>query len=186
MGRHANRIISGSLSASGINQIIDGLRKYSMGLKDATELFVRRLSEEGYDTAQIYISEASPTRQDDGTADYDKPVGTLTYKTDSAGFITSMRLIFSGQQVLFVEFGSGFYFNTAENPWSSEFGMGVGTFPHQTHANDPQGWSYFGNDDTWHHTHGIKATMPMYHASQAVRHKDTVLRIAKEVFGSVI
>lgn len=182
MGRSARRIISGSLSRSGIEQIIDGLTAYQHSLKEASDLFARRLGEEGFDVAQIYIAEATET------ADKDKPIGTLDIMTDSNGWISSVRLRFSGAQVLFVEFGAGEIYNPSHtpNPWSAEFGMGVGTFPHQKHAFDDNGWSYYGNDDQWHHTYGTKATMPMFHASQRVRDKKLVIAIAKEVFGSVI
>ncbi len=27
------------------------------------------------------------------------------------------------------------------------------------------GWYYLGNDNQWHYTHGVKATMPMYNAT---------------------
>lgn len=182
MGRRANRVISGKCSVEGINQIIEGLRAYQSSLKQATDLFAKRLGEEGFDVAQIYIAQATET------ADKDKPIGTLDIITDTNGFIASVRLRFSGEQVLFVEFGAGYFYNTnmEVQSWADQFGMGVGTFPHQKHANDENGWSYFGNDDRWHHTMGTEGTAPMYHASQAVRQKDLVVRIAKEVFGSVI
>lgn len=181
MGSRANRVIRGKCSSEGINQIIDGLRAYQSGLKRATEIFARRLGEEGFDVAQIYIAQATDT------ADPDKPIGTLDIMTDTNGFISSVRLKFSGAQVLFVEFGAGITYNSGNpNPWSGEFGMGVGTYPKQVHAYDESGWGYLGDDDRFHHTFGTEATMPMYHASQAVRQKDLVVRIAKEVFGSVI
>lgn len=189
MGRpNARKVIRGSLSSQGIRHIIGELQSYRHSLERYSALFAKRLAEEGFDVAQIYLAEASPTNEDDGTADYDKPVGTLDIKTDTNGWVSSVSLKLTGQQVLFVEFGSGITFNPEQtpNPWSATFGMGVGTFPRQKHAFDDSGWSYYGNDDQWHHTHGIKATMPMFHASQALRQRDLVIRIAKEVFGSVI
>ena len=189
MGRgKANKIIRGSLSVSGINSIIGQLQSYRHSLERYSAKFAKRLAEEGFDVAQIYLAEASPTRDDDGSADFDKPVGTLDITTDANGWVSSCSLHFSGMQVLFVEFGAGFYFNTDVNVanWAEQFGMGVGTYPNQTHANDESGWSYYGNDDTWHHTHGIKGTAPIFHASQALRQKDLVLKVAREVFGSVI
>ena len=189
MGRpKASKVIRGSLSASGNNGIIGQLQSYRHSLERYSAIFAKRLAEEGFDVAQIYLAEASPTKDDDGTADYDKPVGTLDIKSDANGWVSSVSLHFSGLQVLFVEFGAGYYYNTSTEVanWAEQFGMGVGTYPNQIHANDENGWSYYGNDDTWHHTHGIKGTAPMYHASQALHQKDLVIRIAREVFGSVI
>lgn len=181
MGRtRARRTIQGELSYKGIKDIISQLHSYQSGLKDATNRFVQRLAEEGYDIATIQIQEATKT------ADKDKPIGQLDIISDSTGWVSSMTLQFTGEQVLFVEFGSGFYNNTSVEvaSWADQFGYGVGTFPRQTHANDESGWSYYGNDDTWHHTMGTEGTAPMYYASKTM--KDQVIRIATEVFGSVI
>lgn len=183
MGRpNARKVIRGSLSSQGIRHIIGELQSYRHSLERYSALFAKRLAEEGFDVAQIYIAEATET------ADRDKPIGTLDIKTDANGWVSSVRLQFTGLQVLFVEFGAGAIYNPGitPNPWSATFGMGVGTFPRQKHAFDDNGWSYYGNDDQWHHTYGTKATMPMFHASQALRQRDLVIRIAKEVFGSVI
>lgn len=183
MGRpKASKVIRGSLSASGINSIIGQLQSYRHSLERYSAIFAKRLAEEGFDVAQIYIAQATET------ADKDKPIGTLDIKSDANGWVSSVSLHFSGLQVLFVEFGAGYYYNTSTEVanWAEQFGMGVGTFPNQTHANDENGWSYYGNDDRWHHTLGTEGTAPMYHASQALHQKDLVIRIAREVFGSVI
>lgn len=82
--------------------------------------------------------------------------------------------------LLIVEFGAGIHYNSKGNPKADEMGYGVGTFPGQIHAFE-DGWYYWGEDEKWHYTHGIKATMPMYNASVAIREK--VQECAKEVFG---
>lgn len=84
--------------------------------------------------------------------------------------------------LLLVEFGSGIHYNNGSgNPKQGDFGMGVGTFPGQTHAFDPNGWYYKGDDDQWHHSYGVKATMPMYNAAMEMRQH--IAEVAKEVFG---
>lgn len=82
--------------------------------------------------------------------------------------------------ILAIEFGAGIHHNKAKNPNADKYGYGVGTFPNQMHAFE-DGWYYW--DDLakeWKYTHGVKATMPMYEAEEAMRKE--VLRIAKEVF----
>lgn len=179
MGRtRANRTIQGSLSVDGINKIISEIEKYKSDIYTLQDRFVRRLMSRGYEVARAYIQYAEMT------ADEDKPIGTLDIITDSTGEVSSCSLVFEGNQVLFVEFGAGITYNEGDpHPMAGQFGYGVGTFPHQKHANDKNGWSYYGNDDHWHHTKGTEATMPMYNASLKIR--QDILQVAKEVFGSV-
>lgn len=62
------------------------------------------------------------------------------------------------------EFGAGIYWNGAtSNPRAHEFGMGIGTFPGQTHALENT-WYYRDEQGNLHQSHGAEATMPMYSA----------------------
>lgn len=79
--------------------------------------------------------------------------------------------------MLMLEFGSGLQ---AENPANIP-GVGTGTFPDQTHAENPGGWWYMDLDGAWHHSSGVSAKMPMYHAGKEIRAK--LVSIAREVFG---
>ena len=78
--------------------------------------------------------------------------------------------------VLMLEFGSGLQ---AENPANIP-GVGTGTFPGQTHAENPGGWWYMDLDGVWHHSNGVSARMPMYFAGKEMRAK--IVSIAREVF----
>lgn len=78
--------------------------------------------------------------------------------------------------LLMVEFGSGL---RANNPNASKFGMGTGTFPGQTHAENPEGWWYMDMEGEWHHSYGVTPTMPMYKASKEMM--DNVTKIVREV-----
>lgn len=79
--------------------------------------------------------------------------------------------------MLMLEFGSGLQ---AENPANIP-GVGTGTFPGQTHAENPGGWWYMDLDGVWHHSNGVSARMPMYFAGKEMRVK--IVSIAREVFG---
>lgn len=78
--------------------------------------------------------------------------------------------------MLMLEFGSGLQ---AENPANIP-GVGTGTFPGQTHAENPGGWWYMDLDGVWHHSSGVGAKMPMYYAGKEMREK--LVSIAREVF----
>ena len=82
--------------------------------------------------------------------------------------------------LLMIEFGAGIHYNHEANPKASEFGMGVGTYPNQTHAFQEEGWYYMDENGQWHHTYGVKATMPMYNADMEIL--TNIHKVAREVF----
>lgn len=173
------RVIRGNLSYKGIQSIIDQLRAYKQELHQKSELFCQKLAEAGFSVAESNIAES--------------PLGkTISVHIDMEPSKAGCKamLIAAGQKksndygtvstLLLVEFGAGIHYNANANPKAGEMGYGVGTFPGQIHAFE-DGWYYWGEDEKWHYTHGIKATMPMYNASVAIREK--VQECAKEVFG---
>lgn len=176
------RKITMNLSSKSMQAAIKELKAYQSDLNRKCEELCRRLIEAGIEVANAKIGES--------------PLGkTITLQSkitpEKAG--CKAVLIAVGQikqsegyepfnTLLAVEFGAGIHYNKTENPKANEFGMGVGTFPGQIHAFQEEGWYYLGNDNQWHHTYGVKATMPMYHASKEIREK--VVPIAREVFKS--
>lgn len=172
------RVIRGELSSKGIQNIINQLQDYKQDLHRKAELLCKRLAEVGLTVAQTKIGES--------------PLGkTISLRIDMEPSKAGCKaiLIASGQTksndygtvntLLLVEFGAGVFYNPSDNPKAGEMGYGIGTFPGQIHAFE-DGWYYWGEDEKWHYTHGVKATMPMYSASVAIR--EQVASIAKEVF----
>nr|DAO27652.1 MAG TPA: hypothetical protein [Caudoviricetes sp.] len=172
------RIIRGNLSSKGIQSIIDQLQDYKQDLHLKAELLCKRLADAGLTVAQAKVGES--------------PLGkTISLRIDMEPSKAGCKamLIASGQTksndygtvstLLLVEFGAGVFYNPSDNPKAGEMGYGIGTFPGQIHAFE-DGWYYWGEDEKWHYTHGVKATMPMYSASVAIR--EQVASIAKEVF----
>lgn len=139
----------------------------------------RRLAEEGVRVADAAINSVPIGKTITLTTDINpskmgcqaimKMTGRETRTEDGRTFFSALA----------IEFGAGIYYNSNSNPKSSEFGMGVGTFPGQTHAFQ-DGWYYLGNDGNWHYSHGVQASMPMYKAS--VEMKQKIDSIVKEVF----
>ena len=176
----AKRVIRGNLSSKGIQGVIDQLQDYKKDLHRKTELLYQRLVEAGLTVAQTAVGESPLGKtitlriQMEPRADGCKAmlVAAGQIKSNDYGTISTLCL---------VEFGSGIRYNHVGNPKAPEFGMGVGTFPGQKWAFNEDGWWYLGDDDEWHHSYGVKATMPMYNASVAIRQQ--VAAITKEVFG---
>lgn len=173
------QVIRGNMSSKGIQSIIDQLQDYKQNLHRKTELLCQRLSEAGMAVAQTAVGES--------------PLGktiTLRIEMEPSKVGCKAMLIAAGQTksndygtvdtLLLVEFGAGVFYNPSDNPKAGEMGFGIGTFPGQIHAFE-DGWYYWGEDEKWHYTHGVKATMPMYNASVAIRQQ--VAAIVKEVFG---
>lgn len=169
------------LCTEDIDRAIKELKAYEGQLVTKCEVLCGKLADMGLDVAKAKIGEA--------------PLGkyvhlNVKYEHSKTGckailFATGDTLNTPSGSIntlMMIEFGSGWKLNPVENPKASEFGMGVGTYPNQTHAFDPNGWYYLGTDDKWHHSYGVKATMPMYNADVEILLN--IRKVAKEVFNS--
>ena len=177
----AKRTININLfDSKSIQNAIKQIESYRDDLPRKCQEICRRLAEEGVRVADVAINSVPIGKTITLTTDINpskmgckaimKMTGRETRTEDG-------RIFFSA---LAIEFGSGIYYNKAANPKSSEFNMGVGTFPGQTHAFQDK-WYYLGEDGEWHSSHGVQASMPMYKASVEMRQK--IDSIVKEVFG---
>lgn len=155
-----------NLSTYGIEKLKGKLQDYkTYKLPRKVEQLVRELVEVGAEKAKVEVGES--------------PLGKyvrINVKVDSEkglkrGYIISTGDVWESEGyepfnvMLAVEFGAGIHYNKKGNPKAPEFGLGVGTFPGQTHALDENGWWFFDEKtETWKHSYGVKATMPMYQA----------------------
>ena len=178
------KTITMTLSQSSIQNAIKELRQYQNDLNRKCEIFCQRLAELGIQTAKEntgnfgkYISFTYEVK------DRTKGCKTVMVATNT-GIIHSEWQTKEGVKsadvspILMCEFGSGL---KAENPKGIP-GVGTGTFPGQTHAEDPNGWYWMDLDGEWHHSYGVTPKMPMYHAS--IEMILNIQKIAREVFRS--
>ena len=175
------KTLKADLSMQGIRKLQDELRKYQNDLTRKCRLLATELAEIGVKVAEAKIGE-SPLG---------KYVSIQTNITEEQAGCKAI-LIATGEvkesegyapfnTLLAIEFGAGIHYNPTPNPNADKFGFGVGTFPGQIHAEDPNGW-YFWDDEKekWIHSYGVKATMPLYNASMEMVQE--VVKIAKKVF----
>lgn len=170
-----------ALSISSIRQLQNQLQQYADSISNKCEELVNRLAEQGIKVAEAKIGES--------------PLGKyVTIKTDITEGKAGCKaiLIATGEvkqsegyadfnTLLAIEFGAGIHYNPTPNPNADKFGLGVGTFPEQIHAFE-DGWYYWDDKaQEWRYTHGVKATMPMYHAIMEMM--QLIVKTAKEVFG---
>lgn len=161
-----------SLDSNEIADLIKDLNDYADGITGKCQLFVRRLVKIGMDVVNVEYGS--------GLGDSSRE-HNCTYNFDSEGNLVKAQIVVTGEDLLFIEFGSGIRWNKSPHPKASEYGYGVGTYPGQTHAYDPNGW-YYREDGKLHHSWGTEATMPVYKASLQMIEK--IEEIAQEVFNS--
>lgn len=167
-----------NLSVSDIQRTISEIKSYQNELQEKCNKFCAKLSESGIAEASYHLSESPLGKTILVKADIDKSkvgckamiIATGKTITNDYGTVNSLLL---------VEFGSGIYYNHEQNPKADEYGMGIGTFPDQTHAFE-DGWWFLNDNGDWIYSHGVKATMPMYNAGKEMRKK--MVSVAKEVF----
>ena len=162
------------LSKASVDSAISQLKEYLQLLNDKNALFVKRLAELGIPVIDEKI---------EGSAgDADKYHDTQI-KINSYGDYSEATLTVSGQDILFIEFGSGIHYNEGSSAaHAGQFGYGVGTYPGQTHAFDPKGWWYKDETGAPQHSYGQQATAPMLRASHEII--ANIRKIAREVYGS--
>lgn len=182
--------ISFNLSARSVKQAAKELLDYKKSLVVKCSTFVRRLADQGILVAQDNLGEFGRYVTFEVQVDPGRYGARALLIATNTGHITSQWISKDedGNEVIreadvsplmMAEFGSGLI---ANNVRAHEFGMGTGTFPEQTHAEEPDGWWYMDLDREWHHSYGIRPTMPMWKA--AVEMNDVIVETAREVFGS--
>ena len=174
--------INVQLSVSSINQAIQEVQQYKTELNRKVTFLCRRLSDLGQITAVKYAGQ-SPLGN---TVKITTNISSTAAGCKAVVVAVGQTKISSGYEpvntLLLIEFGAGIRYNPLPNPKAGEYGMGVGTYPGQMHAFDPAGLYYWGEDEKWHHSYGVKATMPMYNAAKTIQER--VVQIAREVFSS--
>lgn len=164
------------LNEKSIDSAIKQLEAYEKKLKRAVDYIGNGLSQIGYTVA----------------------IGVMSGHIWSGETIESLEVVKESENkyilraaskaILFFEFGAGVRYGGG-HPLDSELGMGPGTYPGQTHADDPNGW-WFPTDDPrlivrtdkkgqgWAHSYGNQPYMPFFRADMAIRAH--ILRLAKE------
>ena len=163
------------LSVNSIEDAREQIRNYKDHLKDKTDEFLERLSEVGIEVINANVAQAT------GADDKNVQIETEISRDGNKAVMT---MTISGKDLLFIEYGAGIRFNNGNtHPWAHKHGYGIGTYPGQKHAFDPNGWYYRvppGKGGKLHHSYGTEATMPVYKAHMEMIKQAE--KIAKEVF----
>jgi len=174
--------INAQLSVSSINHAIQEVKQYKTELNRKVTFLCRRLSDLGQITAVKYAGQSPLGNTVRITTNISPVAAGCKAVVVAVGQTKTSPGYEPVNTLLLIEFGAGIRYNSLPNPRAGEYGMGVGTYPGQMHAFDPAGWYYWGEDEKWHHSYGVKATMPMYNAAKTIQER--VVQIVREVFSS--
>jgi hypothetical protein len=182
----AKRVFKTDLSVKGIEQLKKDLLNYKNNiLEQKIREYVSKLLDIGIIVAKANIDE-SPlgkyvTLSSTISADKTGCKGIIIAKGEIKEEVDNNGNPYPPfSTILAIEFGAGIYHNETPNPNADKFGLGVGTFPGQTHAYQNT-WFYWDEDEQlWKPTHGVKATMPMYNAQMAIM--EQMVKVAKTIF----
>ena len=153
-----------------VDTVILQLKQYRQNLNAKIRTFIERLGNLGVNTAEIKYR----------TAKYDGENDVLVLAEWESD--TSLRIVASGEAVLFIEFGSGL--GGYGHPQAKEFGYGPGTYSDNEaiggkgHWTDPDGWYYRHGEKS----HGNPPARAMYDAGKEMRSQ--IVQIAREVFAN--
>lgn len=159
------------LSQGSIQDAREQIKGFKGRLNGKLEEYLDELAKIGIEVIKVNVAQAMG-------AD-DKNV-TITTSIAHEGETATLTITTTGKDLLFIEYGSGIRFNNGNvHPYAHEHGYGVGTYPNQKHAFDPNGW-YYRVGGKLHHSYGTEATMPVYKAWLSIR--ENALEVAKRVF----
>lgn len=168
-----------------VEQALTALDSYRRTFEQRVSTFTNRLATELQDEAQQIFATSVI---DDGSEIVDKKVITkyrnanvdVSVKSESGNTVV---VIATGEDAVWVEFGTGIYFNGASggspHPNGSKLGMVIGGYG-KGHGKRKT-WGYY-EDGVVQLTHGVPAQLPLYRATISVC--DRIAEIGREVFES--
>lgn len=156
-----------TLNDKSINQAIKELEKYKRDLDNKARIVVERLASLGATNASLGFARAVTTEND---------VQVTVEWVDS----NTMRIRATGEEVLFIEFGTGITYGYG-HPMAQELGYGAGTYPSDKgNWDNPNGW-WYSKDGNPKHTYGNPPNAVMYNTMKMVEREAE--RVVREVFG---
>ena len=138
------------------------------------ERFAKRVAEIVEEVADQLFSQADVDINPNGTTK--KANVSVSYSGSGSSYV----VIAEGEEVFFVEFGAGVFYNEkpSPHPRGEELGMLIGEYGYG--RGNRKIWGFRENGELYL-THGTPAAMPMYKAATYVR--NNIITIAREVFG---
>lgn len=175
------KVISFGLSESDIDRALKELEQYKQEIRKKTELLREKVAQRLADEADMGFAQAVSDTIISAGGTVTELHSQVDVSVDNRGSVSVV--IASGEDAVWIEFGSGVFYNgspgTSPHPSGAELGFVIGGY------GDGNGkkkvWGYKDETGKLILTHGTPAAMPMSKAITTVCNE--ISNIAKEVFG---
>lgn len=172
------------LSPSSVRDAAAAILKYRDSLHDKCERFVKELSARGIEIARTVFGEATYDIDYYSGLSEDTNISVnIEDAEDNGDHGFGCRIVANGEEVCFVEFGAGVYFNSggdSQHEVRPEGIVGIGEYG-MGHGKEDNWW-YNDSAGKSHRTHGTMEQPGMALAAKIMR--DQIFEVAREVFGS--
>lgn len=172
-----NKVISVSLSESGIEKAIQELLAYKQEIIRKTELLRQKVAARLADEARSGFNGAIV---DDLTGKNNPRLADVNVSVDDRDNVSVV--VAEGEDAVWVEFGAGVYHNgsvgSSPHPKGAELGFTIGGYGKGNGKKEI--WGFY-EDGELRLTHGTPARMPMSQAMNTII--NDIVSIAREVFG---
>lgn len=172
-----NKVISVSLSESGIEKAIQELLAYKQEIIRKTELLRQKVAARLADEAR---SGFNGSIVDDLTGKNNPRLADVNVSVDDRDNVSVV--VAEGEDAVWVEFGAGVYHNgsvgSSPHPKGAELGFTIGGYGKGNGKKEI--WGFY-EDGELRLTHGTPARMPMSQAMNTII--NDIVSIAREVFG---
>ena len=172
-----NKVISVSLSESGIEKAIQELLAYKQEIIRKTELLRQKVAARLADEARSGFNGAIV---DDLTGKNSPRLADVNVSVDNQDNVSVV--VAEGEDAVWVEFGAGVYHNgsvgSSPHPKGAELGFTIGGYGKGNGKKEI--WGFY-EDGELRLTHGTPARMPMSQAMNTII--NDIVSIAREVFG---
>ena len=172
-----NKVISVSLSESGIEKAIQELLAYKQEIIRKTELLRQKVAARLADEARSGFNGAIV---DDLTGKNSQRLADVNVSVDNRDNVSVV--VAEGEDAVWVEFGAGVYHNgsvgSSPHPKGAELGFTIGGYGKGNGKKEI--WGFY-EDGELRLTHGTPARMPMSQAMNTII--NDIVSITREVFG---
>lgn len=153
------------VKAEGLEETLGHLNRLDARIAVGKAVFLKELARLGIEVADVTFREAQ----------YDGINGVMVYPEWDGP--DTLKVVAYGHSVLFIEFGSGVYYNKFST-YGAKYGYEIGGYGKHKGLNDT--WWYTDSLKGSTPTHGNPPARAMYFAGMRIR--DEIERVAREVF----
>lgn len=168
-----SKIIKMRLSTKSIDKAIKEIKAYKDEVRLKTVQLVRALASRG-----LTVVDSNTFAEGDSDAS-----NTNAYvEVEERGTTAVAHLYLAGEDVAFIEFGAGVYYNgsagSSPNPFGQKLGLTIGSYG-KGHGKE-NSWYYRDANKILRVSFGTKAAMPLAKADEAIR--DQFFDVARAIF----